>query len=187
MDDALRDLATFQAVVFDLDGTLVRLRVDWIEARRAMVAHLQEATGAPPADRTVWGLLRATQGPLRAEMEAILTERELRGADGAERLPAAALLRNLTHRRRGVVTLNARAAAERALDRTGLGLYVEVLVAREDVARIKPDPTPLRRCLELLETEPSHAVFVGDRERDRETAERAGTAYRSVHDLPDLA
>lgn len=180
--DPLRPLLPFPAVVFDLDGTLVRLQVDWLRVRLEM-AERAAALGLEGGDRTVWGMLRAADGTAREALEAVLRRHEREGALQAVRLPAADLLPRLGERRRGVVTLNSRQAARLALERTDLADQVDALVAREDVLALKPDPAPLLRCLSLLGATPGGAVFVGDRERDRVTAERAGTAYLSVQDL----
>lgn len=182
MDGALDKLRAFRAVVFDLDGTLVRLEVDWAAVQREMAAHARERLDRDVREASVWEMLRETEGPAREGLERILRCHELQGARTATRLPGAALLSGLDAPV-GVVTLNAREAALQALERTGLVDRVDVLVAREDAPRLKPDPLPLHVCLEGLRVPAGGAVFVGDRERDRVTAQRAGVAFLLVHDL----
>ena len=45
---------------------------------------------------------------------------------------------------------------------------------------IKPKPEPLLYCLSQLHIQPNHAVFIGDRPVDRETACLAGTRFIGV-------
>lgn len=138
--------------------------------------------GRASEDRTVWTMLRDTTGEERQALDSVLRQYELEGGRRASRLPTAALLPHLT-KPTGVVTLNCRACAEEALRASGLRTHIQVIVAREDAQRLKPDPEPLLLCLERLGGTPEGAVFVGDRDRDRETAEAAGTAFLAVGDL----
>lgn len=179
---AVERLAPFEAVLFDLDGTLLVLDVDWTRAHREMVAFAAER-GHTVRERSVWGILRETQGLEREGVERILRRHEEEGARRSARLPLADLLPLLPGTARGVVSLNARSACLTALERHGLTPYLQAIVAREDATRLKPDPEPLLRCLERLGRSPAAAVFVGDRERDRETAERGGTAFLHVDAL----
>src|SRR4051812_16375623 len=74
-----------QVVVVDLDNTLVKLEVDWGEVK-AGLERLAEAAGADVEDEGIWPLMEAAQQPgrepLLAEMERLVTEAELAGADG---------------------------------------------------------------------------------------------------------
>ncbi len=112
-----------------------------------------------------------------------MSRREMAGARKAERLPLAEVLPSLQDRGVGVVSLNSRASCMAALERTQLSEYVDVLVAREDSERMKPDPEPLLKCIALLEVEASEAVFVGDRERDRTTAREAGVKFIHAREI----
>lgn len=180
---ALEILSPYKAIVFDLDGTLVRLRVDWRVAQREMADLARSRAGVDYEGMTVWSMLRASQGDLRKALEAILQKREVEGAKMAERLPLADLLLHIRDRRVGVVSLNSRRSCEVALERTGLTDLVDALVAREDAERLKPDPEPLLKCIRILGSSPQESVFIGDRERDRMTAVRAGTVFLSPVDL----
>ncbi|MFQ5552371.1 MAG: HAD family hydrolase, partial [Thermoplasmata archaeon] len=169
-------------VVFDLDGTLVRLEVDWRGAQAAL-ARVAQRFGKGPEDRTIWQMLRAATGEEADALDRALRRYEMQGSTRARRLPMGDVLPHLSMGERGVVTLNCHACAEEALRATGLTPYIGTIVARDDTDRVKPDPEPLLLCVERLGGRPGEAVFVGDRERDRETAEAAGTAFLAVPDL----
>ncbi|WP_435143440.1 HAD family hydrolase [Halobaculum sp. P14] len=168
----------FDAVVYDLDGTLVRLAVDWDAAARDAVS-LFERHGHDVADADLWGLLeRADSAGIRDELESLLGEHEVDGAERADRLPHAdELPRGVPT---GVCSLNCEAACRVALDRHGLADSVDVVVGRDSVGTYKPDPEPLLATLRDLGVPPEHAVFVGDSERDELTANRAGVSFRYV-------
>jgi phosphoglycolate phosphatase len=168
-------------VVYDLDGTLVRLAVDWDAAASDATAAFAEA-GVDVADADLWSLLEtAPNHGLADDLESILADHERRGAERAIRLPHADRVAEWSVSV-GVCSLNAESACRLALDRHGLLEHVDAVVGRDSVATHKPDPEPLLTAIDQLGGDPSSALFVGDTERDRLTAQRAGVAFEYVDD-----
>jgi HAD superfamily hydrolase (TIGR01549 family) len=168
-------VSQYDAIVYDLDGTLVRLDVDW-EAVHGRVAAVLEARGVDPGDRDIWELRRvADEHNALDRVDEVIAEFEREGAMSAARLAPADLLPHDVPV--GVVSLNAEAACRIALELYGLDRRVGTVVGRDSVETVKPDPEPLLAALDELGVAPGRAVFVGDSASDRETAERAGTAF----------
>ena len=101
--------------------------------------------------------------------------------------PIGDVVRDLTalarHFRLGAVTdtsVMTESDVRSALTGTGLSELLEVIVTSADLGVAKPDPAGLRRAIELLDVQPSDALFVGDAEVDRGAAEAAGVAYVTV-------
>ena len=175
--------ATYEGVVYDLDGTLVRLAVDW-GAVRADVAGVFRDAGLDSSG-TLWDLLERAEATdangLLDRVTETIAGHERDGARGSERLATADdLLGVAADRPVGVVSLNAESACRLALDRHDLADAVGVVVGRDSVPERKPDPRPLLVALERLGVAPERALFVGDSPRDRECARRAGVDYESV-------
>jgi HAD superfamily hydrolase (TIGR01509 family) len=63
------------------------------------------------------------------------------------------------------------------LDSFSLHPYFEMVVTALDVQNPKPHPESLRRILEAFRLRPKEAVFVGDSEIDRQTAEAADIRF----------
>ena len=176
------DLAEFDAVVYDLDGTLVHLAVNWNSVARDVVDVFAEA-GVDAADYDLWGMLDlADEHDLRGEVEAAIADHETEGARASRRLPLADTVGTVAARGTpvGVCSLNCEAACRVALDVHDLAAHVDGVVGRDSVPTRKPDPEPLLATLRALDVEASRAVFVGDSRRDEVTAERAGAAFRYV-------
>jgi phosphoglycolate phosphatase len=171
------DLDGFGGVVYDLDGTLVRLVVDWETAAREAVEAL-ESVGVSEADADLWTLLDAAdERGHRHVVEEVLVRHERAGAEQSVRLPLAAD----PPRRQvplGVCSLNAESAVRLALETHGIASEFGAVVGRDTVPQRKPDPEPLLATLRTLGVDPGDAVFVGDSERDAEAADRAGVAFR---------
>lgn len=171
------DLDEFDAVVFDLDGTLVDLDVSWPQVHSEIENVMGDELDRPLKEYTrpeVMGIARETGH--YEEIDQLLTEHE---TDGVESSPKLSLLDTLDDLDCpvGVCTANARSATVRALERHGAYDAVDAIVARGTVEEEKPHPRPLQRCLESLDAMAGNAVFIGDERADTETAVAAGTSF----------
>jgi phosphoglycolate phosphatase len=178
------DAAGYDAVVYDLDGTLAGLAVDWAAVHRD-VGRVLDEHGVDAANLDLWAMLkRAREDPtLDAAVESTIAEHEREGARRSDRLPAAdRLLAHPGDLPVGVCSLNCEAACRLALERHDLTGPVGAVVGRDSVATEKPDPEPLLATLRALGAPPERAVFVGDGERDEATADRAGVDFRYVEE-----
>jgi phosphoglycolate phosphatase len=177
------DVGEWEAVVFDLDGTLVDLAVDWAAVHREVAALLDER-GVATDGHDLWGLWELGKETGHGEaVNARIADHETEGARTSTRLPCADAVPDGPV---GVCTLNAERAAREALSTHGLTdrIVGEAVVGRDSVATEKPDPEPLLATCRALGVAPAATVFVGDGERDELTAERAGTAFRYVSAWP---
>ena len=173
-----RVTAQYDAVVYDLDGTLTRLRVDWETVRDEVAAKLQ-ARGMTVEDKTLWELFELPdEEPLRQVVTGTIAEHEREGARQSQRLPLAGELPQTVPV--GVCSLNAEAACRIALELHGLDAHVDAIVGRDTVDRYKPDPAPLLYTFDQLGERPEKSLFIGDSRRDAVTADRAGVDFQYV-------
>jgi phosphoglycolate phosphatase len=167
---------SYEAVVYDLDGTLVRLDVDWDAVRGAVATRLREEGRSVDGD-SLWTLLERQAGSLVGET---IAEHERAGARTSERLPLADELPLSVPV--AVCSLNAESACRVALERHGLDSHVDAVVGRDTVETYKPDPEPLLHAVRELAATPERTLFVGDTDRDARTAERAGVPFEFASD-----
>lgn len=174
-----------EAVVYDLDGTLVRLAVDW-EAVAADVTDELAERGIDATDGDLWAMLdRAEDLGHRETVETVIADHECAGARTAERLAFADTLADAAAQVPvGVCSLNCERACRVALEAHDLADRIEYVVGRDSVATRKPDPEPLLATVRGLSATPERTLFVGDSERDKQAAERAGTRFAYVGDGP---
>ncbi|ELY45549.1 HAD-superfamily hydrolase [Natronorubrum tibetense GA33] len=174
-------VTTYDAVVYDLDGTLVDLDVDW-GAVATDVLEVYERADVEPPSQDLWELLEtASDVGLEADVESAIAAHERTGAETAPRLTHADELveRSVPV---GVCSLNCESACRIALEEHDLLETVGAVVGRDTVDTWKPHPEPLLETVRTLEAEPETVLFVGDSPRDRLTAERAGVAFEFVGD-----
>ena len=154
-----------RAVIFDLDGTLVKTALDFAGLRRRLgfpegVGILEHVETLAEDERA------AARGAVRAhEMECAATATWM---PGAVELLEGLRLANLPW---GIVTRNTRDAAALVLDQ--LVDYAYTLLAREDCAP-KPDPEGALQLAETWGVRPAEVLFVGDFIYDLQAARAAG-------------
>jgi HAD superfamily hydrolase (TIGR01549 family) len=168
-------------VIFDLDGTLARSRLDFDGIR----AELELPDGTP-----ILEAIERMTPEQAARAWDVLDRHEAIAAETAEAMPGAVeLLRTLAARGwpLAILTRNSRRAAQATLRHLGieLGDMVDRLIARED-GPIKPDPTAVWRICEAWGLPRRRVALVGDHWFDVETARRAGVRsvlYTGSHDF----
>jgi len=170
--------ASHEAVIYDLDGTLVRLDVDWTLVTQKVASRLADR-GIDTAGASLWELLDRAEaaGVLDVATEVVATHERV-GARTAERLPVAADLPLDVPV--GVCSLNAEAAVRTALERHDLLADVDTVVGRDTLSAQKPDPEPLLAIADGFDVDPARTLFVGDSAKDERTAERAGMDFQYV-------
>ncbi|MEM2221136.1 MAG: HAD hydrolase-like protein [Ignisphaera sp.] len=146
-----------EAVIFDVDGTLVILPIDWdriaSEVRRVSNGSVKTFLGF---------IARYHETEKFWYIHRLLEEEELRAVENMKILDnAPSYIASLCNVKKvGFVTMQSRKAAEEILRRVGLTKCADVLVAREDA------PTravQLSIALNRLNVEPSAALFIGDK------------------------
>jgi phosphoglycolate phosphatase len=174
--------------VFDLDHTLVRSPLDLAAMAADMRAHLEAACGPlPPRPERyrvgeLLALCRRRRPGLEAELWGIALDHEQRAMAGASLEPGA--LEAVSGARRlgfatAVWTNNARGVTATVLERFGLARHLDLVVTRDEMQALKPDPDGWRVISGHFGA--CRAVVVGDSWVDGLAASAAGlpfVAYR---------
>jgi len=181
-------------VLFDLEGTLVK--TEWEEWNHVLLFRRETRKkllelGIPPhvlegeerstimrnkaLDYVKKNLDGAKIKQFQREVEKFLEHYELSAAKSSRLFPETlSALRQLKGLGccMGLVTNTSKKAVDHYFSMHGLGNYFGVVVTREDVAKLKPDPEGVLLALKRL---PKKCFFlVGDLEHDAIAAEKAG-------------
>ena len=165
-DEILRAFAVvdLEAVVFDMDGTLVDSRYDWSDIRQRL-----GVAGASIIDD-----LNGLPDPHRSRRWAELEDIERRASDGAILKDGAPEILALLAARdvaTALVTNNSQGNTQRLLDR--FGLRFDVVLTR-DSGLWKPSGAPVTEAMRRLGASPRACLAVGDSRYDAEAGQEAG-------------
>ena len=184
-----------EAVVFDYDGTLVDLNIDFEAMRRAVDSLLNSYRLDPSAfkdlhileavDEAVQLLSREDPKAGRSLYEKamkLLTDQEVKAAKRGKMLPGAVeilgALRDLGIKV-GIITRNCDQAVRIAFPQ--IGGMCDVFIPRDGVAQVKPHPAHLTLALEMLGVQnPESCLMVGDHVIDIEAGRRIGMKTAGV-------
>ncbi|WP_247001231.1 HAD family hydrolase [Halosolutus gelatinilyticus] len=171
----------YDAVVYDLDGTVVHLDVDWSIVERDVRRVYEDAAIDPPGNG-LWDMLEAADDHGVVDpVEDAIASHERAGARRSHRLPRADELLDRSVPV-GVCSLNCEDACRIALSEHDLAEGVETVVGRDTVGTQKPHPEPLLEAVRALDAAPDRVLFVGDSATDERTADRAGVDFEYVGD-----
>lgn len=186
----------YEAVIFDLDGTLIQSKIDYGEMRKRVMEIISEtgvSTESLSESRRIWeiiqgsdraleevGVSRDTRDIILRKINDALNEIELRALDTVEQTKnAEKTLRALRSAglKIGVATRSCKEYALSSLKKTGLEIYVDAILARDEVEHPKPDPRHLTQVANALRCPLNRIVYVGDTTTDLSTAQAAGVTF----------
>lgn len=157
---------TLRAVIFDMDGTLFLVPVDWREVRKRL--------GIPNDGRPILDHFQGRSASEQARLEEILSSHEKEAVQRGRLRPGAQELLAFLRTLRIpciLVTNNSRRSVETVLCRYGLSF--DLVVTRDDRV-YKPNPAALLLPLKKLGVPPKEAALVGDSHLDLLASWRAG-------------
>lgn len=161
-----------EAAVFDLDGTLVTLPMDY----QALYGKFKKITGKTTI-RPITKTVDALNPSLKKKVFTAWTRTELRI------LPRMAIVaegmtlyRQYVDKQRALVTMQGKKTVEKIL--TMLNISFSVIVTREDSL---DRTTQVKMAIEKLRLKPENVIVIGDRETDRTAAEKNGCKFKKVN------
>ena len=181
---------TTKAVVFDLDGTIVKFNLDY-KAARAEVIQFLVNQGFPQSvfsiNESVFEMLKKTEIymqnhkvdnkdflKLRKDVLSIMEKYEMESAKSTQLVPG--ILETLQALKKmklklGLFTVNSRIATEHILSTFRLKPYFTTVVTRDSVSFVKPNPIHLETVLKSLKAKPEETIVVGDSIMDMKSAQ----------------
>lgn len=193
---SLEKKSQIKAVMFDLDDTLIHSTIDFMKLKRktiefysslgisqealspTMKTHeiLQKATSVlRKKGHTPREILRTVQKTSslwnQIEMENVASTRAVEGAK-----ETLTLLKKQNYGV-GVITRSSRRYALKALKLTGLLEFVDVIFARNDCGKDKPDPEPLVQAMRAVGSKAEETIMIGDSITDFHCSKNAGVRF----------
>jgi phosphoglycolate phosphatase len=185
-----------KAIVFDLDGTLIESTIDY-EKMSQMVRELLTNEGVSldnPNDRrrtyqviqagekalVDLGVAPAKIADLMKRIESVMNSVELEGVHLSKPIKNVhETLGEIKSRNLGIgiATRGCHEYAMKSMELTGINIYIDRMLARDDVTYPKPDPRHLLEVITCLGVTPDTVLYVGDSNTDLKTAEAANVLF----------
>ncbi|MDH5448812.1 MAG: HAD family hydrolase [Candidatus Bathyarchaeota archaeon] len=196
---------TIKAVVFDLDGTLAEFNLDYKIVRAEVIQFLINQSF--PASifsikESIFEMLKKAKVYMKnngkEEQEfytiqkhvlSIALKHELKAAHGTSILPGVfEMLKTLKKMdlKLAIFTINSKKSTDYILNNFHIKQFFDVVVTREAVSKVKPDPSHLAAALKTLDVNVDEVVVVGDSIVDMRSAKALNAAAVGVATDSDL-
>ncbi|WP_114285839.1 HAD family hydrolase [Candidatus Halocynthiibacter alkanivorans] len=195
------DFSGYDAVIFDLDGTLVLTEHVWQAAKRSVAARfdvtvpdatLHAHTGRRLTDFVSEQLFTANDQPMAFGVAVAAIEAEALQRLGAElsAVPGAQLLIRQLHEsghRLAICSSSSLKAIHIALDVLAIRDCFQEIFSAADLPLGKPDPAPFLATAQLMGVAPGHCVAIEDSLAGVTSATSAGMFTIAVGNEPGVA
>jgi len=189
MDRALLETAlTRRAVIFDFDGVLAKIMVDWASLKKELRELIAGEIGAcdelTPFDLRLNTLLHQAPRELIVRVDQLIEAYELKPFDQHLIFPEMiAAVKELSSN--GVMLFicssNTRKVIHKILMVSGISACFRQIVSREDVQQRKPSPEGLLKIITENQLNKGDVLFIGDRDIDRQAGDLAEIQTILVH------
>lgn len=184
-------------LIFDLDGTVVRLKVKWEELKHLLSERYSTLYGNNCDYSSIsLCLSRIVDEGDDEELQnffEIIRKFELENIEKTEPISDIIyFIKNLekfgvkTSAKLAIFSLNLRETIIRALEIANLKGKFEFLVGREDIRRWKPNSEGLLKVINHFNIEKDRAIYFGDMKKDKLAGENAGVDFYYIDDLVKL-
>jgi len=186
------------AVIFDLDGTLIRSNIDFLKMKNTIIAHFRSlgvdsedfSSSRPTFEIVQKGieLLRKKRSEeniskVRRRINEIMTDVEMEQVDSVSAIAGVSETMKLLKEKGikiGILTRSCREYALKSLETTGLSKLVNFVAARDDVDKPKPDPDQVIMLAQKLNVKLEETLMVGDHPIDALCAKNSNVRFIGV-------
>jgi phosphoglycolate phosphatase len=179
-------------ILFDFDGTLVETNIDFARMRKGVISlgaeygiYCNDGLYVLESLEYIHSMIRQKDKALAEKFtqraNKLIVDMEVEAASKAKTFTGALeTLRELKDRgtKIGIVTRNCRTGVMKTMEIANF--TYDLLLTRDDVTKVKPDPQHLLDALKLLNSHPERTIMVGDHPMDIVAGKKAGTKTAAV-------
>ncbi len=171
-------------VVFDLDGTLVDMALDWGVINKRLVRAFPGAGASLPNEHTsaITERIARRLGNESKKASHMMVREFEKGCSITNIDSNIALARDL--RKKGkklaIFSSNCRESIDECLRKAGIGHIFDFVVGKEDVELHKPHPEGLEKIMAHFRVPKEKVAFIGNEDDDAAAAKSAGVDFMLV-------
>ncbi|MHA1195714.1 MAG: HAD family hydrolase [Promethearchaeota archaeon] len=187
----------FKLIIFDLDGTIVKLKAEWHELKSYLSDLFNTKYKMACTFKSISECLsKLAEMGNEKELQnffSIIEEYEYKNIEDTDLIEETIFF--IKHKelfgvnkdaKIAILSLNTRKTIHRSLEIAGLTKYIEYIVGREDVRHWKPNPEGLLKIMAYFNVNSSNVVYIGDLEKDKLTAINANVKFYNVKEIIKL-
>lgn len=183
-----------EIIVFDLDGTIVKLQANWHSLKDILAKRYAEINSENCSFSSISSCLskiveKGDEKELKENFK-IIRQYELENITDTKIIPEiVGFIKNkekfgISKEVKIVVfSLNTRKTVIESLKIAGISMFIDKIIGREDVRNWKPEPDGLIKLMQHYSVSPDKVVFFGDMKKDIEAGEAANVDSYYVDEL----
>lgn len=186
-----------KVIIFDLDGTVVKLAADWMSLQKTLIDRYKEIYNEECSFSSMSACLsKIVEKNDIHNLEIffnIIRQYELENIQKNEPIEETIFFINnkdlfgvKNNVKLAIFSLNTRATVIKSLKLAKLIDKFDFLVGREDVRKWKPDPEGLLKIKNQFKVQKEEMIYFGDLEKDVLTGKNAGIDVYLIDDLINL-
>lgn len=181
----LQALKEAKVVIFDFDGTIVKLNVDWSELKERLISYFRERYCYVSTFTPLFRELEKISHIIgeQAKQEAVrIIEKYEEQASYVPNLKIITLIKVLANsgERLCIFSSNGRSIIERVLSQLNLRDIFDIIISRDDIKHYKPSPEGLLKILTETGFSSNETVMIGNSLTDFEACRSAGVRMLQV-------
>ncbi len=186
-----------KVIIFDLDGTIVNLRADWMALRDVLVEKYreiyEEKCDFQRISKCLDKIVERKDEETLENFFDIIRQYELENIKDTQLIKETIFFINnkelfgiKKETKFAVFSLNTRSTIVRSLEIANILNKIDLLVGREDVRKWKPSPDGLLKIQDYYTIKKEDMIFFGDLEKDILAGKNAGIEAFYIDDLIKL-
>lgn len=186
-----------KVIIFDLDGTIVRLPVNWGHLKKLLTKRYNDVYGETCEFVHITACLdQVVYKEDEAELQNffnMLEDYEMKTINNNETIKETIFFINNINMfkvpndiKLAVLSLNTRTTIIESLKLAGIYEKIDYIVGREDLRKWKPDPEGLLKIRDHYGVKKEEMIYIGDLEKDVITGKNAGIEAYLIDDLINL-
>lgn len=172
------EIQQYQGVVFDLDGTLVDLKVDWVALKQKLAEEMKIQTGEDieftPLDQKVNEIKQKFGGELFRLLLGIISEYELQESKYVLNSTLIKIFDRLDEQKMvAIYSMNTYQCVDNFVKKY-LKKKPDILVTKDDCIEPKPSGKDLKSILSKWKLTEKDIIYVGNSDKDQISGESVG-------------
>ena len=181
-------------IIFDLDGTIVKLNVDWVALREKLLNDYKKIYSENCSFESISACLNKVvekdDEEVLEKFFKIICQYELENIHATQPMIETVFFINNLETfgidksvKLAILSLNIRETIITSLKLAKIFVKFDLIIGREDVRKWKPDPVGLLRIQDFYKAKKEEMIYFGDLKKDILTGKSAGIDVFLIEDL----